>query len=134
PSEPRLPVMIAVLIPITWPARSTSGPPELPGLIAASVCKKALELAANATAVLRADDAGRNGGLKSKGTANRENPITDLHAIGIAELGGGEISAGVNFNDGEVGIFVRSDNLRDVLVGVSVELDLNLGGLLNHVI
>src|SRR6478672_2369109 len=36
---PLLPVVaIAELTPTTWPARSTNGPPELPGLIAASVC------------------------------------------------------------------------------------------------
>ena len=29
---------IAELTPTTWPWRLTSGPPELPGLIAASVC------------------------------------------------------------------------------------------------
>ena len=29
--------MMAVLIPTTFPARSISGPPEFPGLIAASV-------------------------------------------------------------------------------------------------
>ncbi len=29
---------IAEFTPTTWPCRSTSGPPELPGLIAASVC------------------------------------------------------------------------------------------------
>src|SRR5262249_4810388 len=28
----------AVLIPTTWPSASTRGPPELPGLMAASVC------------------------------------------------------------------------------------------------
>ena len=31
-------VAIAEFTPTTWPRRSTSGPPELPGLIAASVC------------------------------------------------------------------------------------------------
>ena len=31
---------IAVLMPTTFPSRSTSGPPELPGLIAASVWMK----------------------------------------------------------------------------------------------
>ena len=31
-------VMIAVFMPITSPRRLSSGPPELPGLIAASVC------------------------------------------------------------------------------------------------
>ena len=30
-------VAIAELTPTTWPRRLTSGPPELPGLIAASV-------------------------------------------------------------------------------------------------
>jgi hypothetical protein len=33
-------VMIAVLTPMTRPSTSTSGPPELPGLIAASVWRK----------------------------------------------------------------------------------------------
>ena len=32
-------VAIAELIPITAPVESTSGPPEFPGLIAASVCR-----------------------------------------------------------------------------------------------
>ena len=31
---------MAVLIPIRWPCTSTSAPPELPGLMAASVCMK----------------------------------------------------------------------------------------------
>src|SRR5688572_5363757 len=31
-------VAIALLTPTTWPRRLTSGPPELPGLMAASVC------------------------------------------------------------------------------------------------
>ena len=31
-------VAIAEFTPTTWPRRFTSGPPELPGLIAASVC------------------------------------------------------------------------------------------------
>ena len=39
PTEPfpLPPVAIWELIPITWPAASNSGPPELPGLIGASV-------------------------------------------------------------------------------------------------
>ena len=32
--------LMAALMPMTRPSRLTSGPPELPGLIAASVCKK----------------------------------------------------------------------------------------------
>ena len=37
PSLPPLPLKIAVLIPITFPSKSTKGPPLLPGLMAASV-------------------------------------------------------------------------------------------------
>ena len=37
---PEPPRTIAVLMPITSPRMFTSGPPELPGLMAASVCKK----------------------------------------------------------------------------------------------
>ncbi len=40
PALERVEVAIAALIPITLPSRSTSGPPELPGLIAASVWMK----------------------------------------------------------------------------------------------
>ena len=40
PEFDRLEVAMAELIPITLPSRSTSGPPELPGLIAASVWRK----------------------------------------------------------------------------------------------
>jgi len=36
---PSVPRNIAVLTPITWPSRVTNGPPLLPGLIGASVCK-----------------------------------------------------------------------------------------------
>ena len=41
PASPPIPppvVAIAEFTPTTWPRRLTSGPPELPGLIAASVC------------------------------------------------------------------------------------------------
>ena len=40
PSDPPLGERMAVLMPISRPAVSTSAPPELPGLIAASVWMK----------------------------------------------------------------------------------------------
>ena len=39
---PLLPEAIAVLMPMTLPSASSSGPPELPGLIAASVWMRLL--------------------------------------------------------------------------------------------
>ena len=41
PWYPPVSVSIAVLMPTTLPERSTRGPPELPELIAASVCRNA---------------------------------------------------------------------------------------------
>ena len=42
-------VAMAELMPISWPRMSTSGPPELPGLIAASVCSAFSTVASLAT-------------------------------------------------------------------------------------
>ena len=39
PTEPPVGEKIALLMPITWPFMSNIGPPELPRLIAASVCR-----------------------------------------------------------------------------------------------
>ena len=40
PAKEPLPVMMKVLMPMSSPCASTSGPPELPGLMAASVWMK----------------------------------------------------------------------------------------------
>ena len=40
PWKPPVRLLMAELMPITLPSRLTSGPPQLPGLMAASVCRK----------------------------------------------------------------------------------------------
>ena len=40
PIEPPVGEMMAVFTPMTWPSMLNSGPPELPRLMAASVCRK----------------------------------------------------------------------------------------------
>ena len=95
---------------------------------------EALELMADVGAVFGADDSGGDGGIQAEGAADGENPIAHLHAIGIAELGDGEVVVGFNFDDGEVGIFVEADDARTVFGGIAVERDLNLGGLVDYVI
>ena len=40
PTEPPVGEKIAVFMPITWPLTLNTGPPELPGLIGASICMK----------------------------------------------------------------------------------------------
>jgi hypothetical protein len=47
PGTPEATVAIAVLMPMTSPAPLTSAPPELPGLIAASVCRASITVASS---------------------------------------------------------------------------------------
>jgi hypothetical protein len=47
PGTPAATVAIAELTPMTFPAPSTSAPPELPGLIAASVCRASMTVASS---------------------------------------------------------------------------------------
>src|SRR5580658_1596647 len=79
---------------------------------------EALKLVADVGAIFRADNSGGDGGIQAEGTADGENPVADLHAVGIAELGNGELVVGVNFDDREVGVFVETDYAGVVFGGV----------------
>src|SRR3984885_8105187 len=46
-----------------------------------------LKLVADVGAVFRADDSGGDGGIQAEGAADGEDPVADLHAVGIAEFG-----------------------------------------------
>ena len=135
PSFPRPPVMIAVLMPITCPAMFTSGPPEFPGIDGRIGLNKSLELLAHIAAILGADDSGGHAALQeSKRIADRKSPVAYLNAVGIAELGSGQIVSNVNFDDGQIGLFVRADHLGGVGRRVSVKGHLNLRRLIHNVI
>ncbi len=86
PCEPPLREMIAVLIPITSPRRLISGPPLLPGLIAAFVCRKSPKAVDPVRSPLRADNSVRYRLLESKRITDSEHEIARLHRIGIAQL------------------------------------------------
>jgi len=45
-----------------------------------------------------------------------------------------EFFAGIDLNDGEVGIVIDANHLGGVLRGVTADLDLDLGGLIDNVI
>ena len=96
--------------------------------MAASVWMKRWNCWPTLRAVLGADDAGGDGGIQAEGAAESEDPIADLHAVGIAELGDGKIVVGVDLDDGEVGFLVRADHAGVVMRGIAVEGDLNFGG------
>ena len=139
---------MAVFMPITDPSMATSGPPELPGLIAASVwmnfwnwfCAMPLGVGLVDGAVFGGDDAGRNGLRKAEGAADGEHPVADLRAVGVAELDGGEGFFGVDFNDGHVGVFVDADDscgaaeVASAAFGVGGKLDENSVGFIDDVV
>jgi hypothetical protein len=78
----------AVLTPITRPSHATSGPPELPGLSAASVwitssisrpdCERRLRPSAH--------HAGRHGALEAERVADRDRELPDHEPARVAEL------------------------------------------------
>jgi hypothetical protein len=64
--------------------RSTSAPPELPGLIDASVWMKVfVTFRVDARAAECAHDAGGHGVAETEGIADRDDEVTDLGAIGV---------------------------------------------------
>ena len=134
PWYPPLSVAIAVLIPITSPRMSSSGPPLLPGLIAASVCMKSLQLMIRAdVAAFGADDAGGDGRFETERRADRNRPIAHFDGLGIADLRGHQVFLIVlQLEDGEIGFRVGADQLGGVLGGVVVEFHLDPAGVLHH--
>ena len=99
-----------VLTPTTRPSASTSGPPELPGLTAASVwiasgTVKPVGLADQAAG--RGDDPRRRAALQAVGRADGEDGLADLDRAARGELERRVVVArarrGSIFSDGEVG-------------------------------
>ena len=121
PSPAAGPALIAELMPTTLPSMSTSGPPELPGLIAASVWiagNVSVALGSLAAvrrghrAVERRDDALRHGALEAERRADRDDLLADLEVIGAAERRRGQAALAVGLDDGEVGLGVGADDRR----------------------
>ena len=89
---PEPPVSICELIPMTRPVASSSGPPELPGLIAASVCRTlsiAKPFGRLDLALQRRDDAGGERAFQAERVADRDRRVADLDGLGVAERAAG---------------------------------------------
>ena len=67
------------------PAMLTSGPPELPGLMAASVWMKSKPGAATVSGALAAHDPERHGLLEPERMAERQHELAHAQAVGVAE-------------------------------------------------
>jgi len=91
-------------------------------------------------AVFRGDDAGGDRLGESEGAADGEDPVAHLSAVGVAKLDGGQGLLGVDFDDGDVGVFVDSDDgcrtTVVTIVGFRVggELDVDFVGAVDDVV
>ena len=83
---------MAELIPMICPRISSSGPPELPGLTAASVWKNSTPLSRRARPLaLTIPRVTRL--LQAEGIADRDDRLPDFHLVGIAQRQRHEIGA-----------------------------------------
>ena len=116
PGAPEATVAIALLMPMTSPAPLTSAPPELPGLIAASVWMRVddggvvLRGAGRDGPAGGADDPVGDGVGQPQRGADRHRDVADLHLVGVRERGRGQPARAVELDDGEVGGRVGADD------------------------
>src|SRR5690606_12217983 len=92
PTLPPAGAMIAVLIPTSWPFAVTSAPPELPGLIEASVwMKSSIAIDVQPAAAQRADDAGGDGLAEPERITDGDHAVADAQTRRIAQPQGGQV-------------------------------------------
>ncbi len=113
--SPLPPVSICELIPITCPEALSSGPPELPGLIGASVCSTlsiVKPFGRRYLALQRRDHAGGERAFQVERVADREHRIAHLDRAGVTE---GEWvqrqSVGGHAQHGEIVGWILADHL-----------------------
>src|SRR3954469_16848854 len=125
-------VAMAVLTPGTQPWRSTSGPPELPGLMDASVCTIGRVPPGARGAVDGADDACGDGTGQAERRTDGDDGLSDLEGPAGAELGGGG-GAAVDAQHGDVLVLVAADDAcaDPAIVG---EHEGHLGGAVDDVL
>src|SRR3977135_3822331 len=88
PTLPPVRERIALLMPTTSPDMFTSGPPELPGLMAASVCRKSSKGTWPRGAAFGVDDPGGPRLRQPERRADGQHPVAHPHRVGVAEIGG----------------------------------------------
>ena len=98
-------------MPTSWPCRLTSGPPELPGLMEASVWMKFWKPThRNAAAAHRRDDARGHRLAQAVGIAHRHHEVADLQLVAVRHRDGGQV-AGRDADDRHVGVRIRAQEL-----------------------
>ena len=116
-------------MPITSPCEFSSGPPELPGLMAASVWMASSIGAPSAPRIGAdgADDAARHGARQSERVADGVNLLAHLNAGGVRQRDRLEVG-GIDLQQRQVVGLVRADDARLVAVLVGeLHLDAAVG-------
>ena len=109
---------MAVLMPITSPCMLNSGPPELPGLIGASVWMKSSKGPAPMSRPRAETMPAVTDAAQAEGIARRQHPLPDPHVAGRAERHGRQRRARRDPQQREVGQVIRADHPRDVVGAV----------------
>ena len=113
---PAPPVAICELTPTTRPRASSSGPPELPGLIGASVWITSSIWKPSGAWISRpsaGDDPGGGGAVEAERVADGDDRVADPHALRVGQRQRAQRAdaAGVDAQDGEVGRGVGAEHL-----------------------
>src|SRR5690348_1297939 len=90
--------------------------------------------AANTVTVLGADDSGGYRSLQPERTADCQNPIANLHTVGIPKFSRRKLFVGVNLDYRQIRVVIRADDPRGVACCIVIQLDLNLGSVFDDVI
>ena len=110
---PCAPMMTAVLMPMISPADDTSGPPELPGFSAASVCDDVLDHPAGPRlerAAQRRNDAGGDGRVEAERIADRDRDLAALEFRTVAEPRRRQRHVRLDPQQREVGVGIVAEN------------------------
>ena len=94
-------------MPITSPSRFTSGPPLLPGLMAASVWMKLACTLRSRPRPLALIMPAVTVPSSLKGIAQGEHPVAHLHVVAVAQFDRRQRVAILDANDGQIGLRVR---------------------------
>ena len=113
---------------------STSAPPELPGLIAASVwMKSSKRLMPRWLRPERADDAARDGVAETERIADREHDVADLQRVdGRRSVIARQVVA-IDLEHGEVGFGIGAAHLGERPLAAVGQHDLDVVGAVDHV-
>ena len=111
PSLPPPLEAIELLIPMTSPFMFTSGPPELPGLIAASVWRKSWFSTSWSSSTCRPRALmipWLTEWVRPNGLPECQDPVADRDLVTVAEPGGGQVVA-TQVEHGDVGLGVEPE-------------------------